>query len=352
MLRLICSTAVVVAISFAPDVSADATGTWHGTLTGRAQICGAAVPVGGEFTLSLAGSGGGLTGTMYVPVWINVCAVRAAVEIIVVGVAGSSTGDSLSLTGTGSTRDGPVAINMNGSTTNDLLLISWSGAGMSGQGLASRAGSPPADFAGTWRGTATAAQPNCKEGSPPGPQVDSPKLFAPSIEIQLTQTGTGISGSARVANLMNDCGKQPSTNETHAFSANVDGHTVSTAVPSATMSATVSGGRMILFFAGSASTGEATLVRVAEVMTFSSSSRVVQPGQSVGLSWVTNRTSSVSIDNGVGIQPPSGSVLVTPIATTTYTLTAIGEEGSESNSSAVWTVHVVGDNPRRRSVRH
>lgn len=59
----------------------------------------------------------------------------------------------------------------------------------------------------------------------------------------------------------------------------------------------------------------------------------IRPGQSATLSWSTSGATSVVIDNGVGSQPLSGSVSVTPATTTTYTLTAMS--GSVSTTAQV-----------------
>jgi len=64
------------------------------------------------------------------------------------------------------------------------------------------------------------------------------------------------------------------------------------------------------------------------ISSFTASSTTTTEGDSVTLSWVTD-TTSVSIDQGVGpVTAPSGSTTVTPVSTTTYTLTAINSAGS------------------------
>lgn len=65
----------------------------------------------------------------------------------------------------------------------------------------------------------------------------------------------------------------------------------------------------------------ATPTAPPNIDSFSATPPTVRPGQAVTLSWTTD-AKSVSINNGVGTQNPSGSVTVTPAATTTYTLTA------------------------------
>lgn len=80
------------------------------------------------------------------------------------------------------------------------------------------------------------------------------------------------------------------------------------------------------------------------------------PGQAVTLRWSTVNATSVSIDNGVGPQPPTGSAVVRPLVTTTYTLTATGS-GSAASRTATVTIstaagsRVVISNPPRGFVQ-
>ncbi len=49
----------------------------------------------------------------------------------------------------------------------------------------------------------------------------------------------------------------------------------------------------------------------------------IGPGQTATLSWISNNATSLSIDQGIGtVNGPSGSISVSPAATTTYTITA------------------------------
>ncbi|HSY51390.1 MAG TPA: hypothetical protein VLC46_21480 [Thermoanaerobaculia bacterium] len=75
----------------------------------------------------------------------------------------------------------------------------------------------------------------------------------------------------------------------------------------------------------------------APTISFSASPTTVGSGQSSSLIWSTTNATSVTIDNGVGSQPTSGSTSVNPTATTTYTLTANGPGGT-SNAQATVTV--------------
>lgn len=96
--------------------------------------------------------------------------------------------------------------------------------------------------------------------------------------------------------------------------------------------------------AGAMATAQVT-VEVSEappsVLTFNAQPASVTAGQSTTLSWTTQAATEVSIDNGVGVQPATGSVSVSPAQSTTYTLTATGPGGTSSAQVTV-TVTQVG----------
>src|SRR6185437_11880136 len=73
---------------------------------------------------------------------------------------------------------------------------------------------------------------------------------------------------------------------------------------------------------GAKATAQAS-VKVLTV-SFTASPTTIGAGQSATLSWSTNIASgtTVTIDQGIGPQPSSGSLTVSPAATTTYTVTA------------------------------
>ncbi|MFT4547067.1 MAG: hypothetical protein ACI9UA_001409 [Pseudoalteromonas tetraodonis] len=77
------------------------------------------------------------------------------------------------------------------------------------------------------------------------------------------------------------------------------------------------------------------------VTSFSASPPFVDSGQAVTLSWNVVRANSISISPGVGaVANPSGSVVVTPAETTTYTLTAIGDSAPDATTQVTVGVDV------------
>jgi hypothetical protein len=75
------------------------------------------------------------------------------------------------------------------------------------------------------------------------------------------------------------------------------------------------------------------------VVSFAVSPAIVDEGYDTVLSWVVTGAQSVSIDNGIGPVPSSGTRAVMPYATTTYNLTASNAAGS---STVAVTVSVTG----------
>jgi uncharacterized cupredoxin-like copper-binding protein len=70
-------------------------------------------------------------------------------------------------------------------------------------------------------------------------------------------------------------------------------------------------------------------------ITFSASPTTITPGQSSTLTWITTNATSVTIDQGIGAQALTGSMIVSPGATTTYTLTATGAGGTRTATTTV-----------------
>ncbi|HEV7428279.1 MAG TPA: hypothetical protein VGQ46_18130 [Thermoanaerobaculia bacterium] len=85
-------------------------------------------------------------------------------------------------------------------------------------------------------------------------------------------------------------------------------------------------------------TATVTVNQPAPTATFSAAPTSINAGQSSTLTWSTTNATSVSIDNGVGSKPVSGSTIVTPSATTTYTLTVNGPGGTITKTAAVTVI--------------
>jgi len=81
-------------------------------------------------------------------------------------------------------------------------------------------------------------------------------------------------------------------------------------------------------------------IPVVDISTFNATPSTIAEGGSAVLSWSISNADYASINNGVGsIYPQSGSVEVTPLSTTSYTLTASNAGGSVTRSVTI-TVEV------------
>lgn len=76
------------------------------------------------------------------------------------------------------------------------------------------------------------------------------------------------------------------------------------------------------------------------ITSFTASPTNIGSGQSTTLSWTTENSKTVSIDNGIGVQPSPGSTAVTLNQTTTFTATA---GGACSNSAPAQVTVTVDD---------
>ncbi len=83
--------------------------------------------------------------------------------------------------------------------------------------------------------------------------------------------------------------------------------------------------------------------------------QAIYRGQSATLSWTSSGADTVSLDNGIGAVEASGSMTVSPSATTTYTLTAAGPGGTASASVTLTVNRVISltvDSPAAGAVVH
>jgi hypothetical protein len=66
----------------------------------------------------------------------------------------------------------------------------------------------------------------------------------------------------------------------------------------------------------------------ARITSFTAEPASIKPGQTVTLKWATENPQGPNIDQGVGVVQPRGSMRLTPKATTTYTLSVRGPNGT------------------------
>jgi len=67
----------------------------------------------------------------------------------------------------------------------------------------------------------------------------------------------------------------------------------------------------------------------------------IEKGGSSNLSWTSRDATSLSIDQGIGDVPASGSRMVSPSETTTYTLTGRNESGVSTDSATLTVIRII-----------
>ena len=83
------------------------------------------------------------------------------------------------------------------------------------------------------------------------------------------------------------------------------------------------------------STASSTIPTSAPVISFSASPTAIMLGENITLSWAVTGVKTVTISPNVGTVPSSGSMLVIPTATTTYSLVATNNYGTENTTATV-----------------
>ena len=80
----------------------------------------------------------------------------------------------------------------------------------------------------------------------------------------------------------------------------------------------------------------------ARIMSFTAEPSAIKPGESVTLKWAVENPRTTTIEPAIGRAVPLGELRVTPSATTTYTLTVTGVNGTLTRTV---TVTVAGTQP-------
>ncbi|MBW2609897.1 MAG: tandem-95 repeat protein, partial [Deltaproteobacteria bacterium] len=81
-----------------------------------------------------------------------------------------------------------------------------------------------------------------------------------------------------------------------------------------------------------------TVNQTVPSITISADPAKILAGGSSVLTWSTSHADSVSIDQGIGIVSLSGTTIVSPLSTTTYTITATGSGGTSDESVTVQVI--------------
>ena len=90
-------------------------------------------------------------------------------------------------------------------------------------------------------------------------------------------------------------------------------------------------------------TRSVTIRQFAPTSTFSADPSLIKVGEQSTLTWTSTRATSCSISPNIGAVDLNGSIQVTPVKPTTYTLTATGPGGTVTKNVTVGFVNPTAD---------
>jgi hypothetical protein len=342
------------------------TGTWSGnySFTDRCSN-GATQSYTGTFTLGMTQSGsnaGGVVTMLNVPLYDQTCK-----KITTLNMAMSAAGSVSGTKFTGSVFDPSGSFDfpiqatiasaaMNGSVQG-ASLTSTTGTFTLNQ---SSSTAPASDFAGNYDGSYS--------------EADNDSLFCFNIgtlqydgaaSISIVQAGNNVSGymafedTLDVSSSFGSCVVVNAGEQVFPLYGTLSGNTLTLQLPLGNGVSDL----LTVHFNGDSLTGTIidsygdqaafTMTKTSSaappaITAFAAAPSSIGFGGSTTLTWSTANATTISIDNGLGSQALSGSLLVSPTQTTTYTLTATSATGSVT---AQTTVTVIPAGPRRRSAR-
>ena len=243
------------------------------------------------------------------------------------------------------TAEADVVLSFNGQVSGTSMTFNFAGAmGDTSQGSATltrgSSGPPDTTLTGTYSGSYTSTLVPC-----PGTDAQlAPVTYSGTMSANVFQFGTAMSADVTITQDKKDhydsvahkCTVVDVGTVAMFFTGVITGNTMHGFVfqdndddDGAPLTATISGATIT----GSAGRDPRepttfTITRAGsnptppQVLSFAANPPTIRAGQSATLSWSTNAANVVTIDNGIGAQPASGSINVSPSTTTTYTVTA------------------------------
>ncbi|MEO8034538.1 MAG: hypothetical protein ABI837_08895 [Acidobacteriota bacterium] len=348
-----------------PAPAIDSSGSWSGSYNFTDRCSNGGVQnYSGSMKLGVLQAGPAYNGVLTmdnVPLYDRSCQ-KVASETLTLSTAGNVSSSTLSgaVFEPAGSFEFPLSITTDG-TTMTGAVSGASQTSTTGTFTLTRSSSqrPDTGFTGTYQGSYTE-----RDNVAPFCFNVATLSFGGAAAIAVTQAGNAVSGTLTLADqqtVVQDgfggCGIVTVGEVTLPLFGTLSGGSLILVVP---QGGGVANNYNVNFSSGSAngtitdsfgdlltfSTTKATTV--PQINTFSASPASIVAGQSATLSWTTSNATSVSIDGGVGTQPASGSITVTPNASTVYTLTATGAGGTATTQATI-TVNPV---PPKRRVSH
>lgn len=328
----------------------------------------------GKFTVSLTELAGSATGVAtieggYPPRSID-CEPFALLSKSM-PLSGTLSGSTLSATALFPLIGGDMKFGVFATLSGPTMSVTLSGAQITGAGTLTRTSNviPDSRFSGAWTGNYIENQ-GAEGGCPALPGYTGP------MSASFFHSGTEISGFMTFLDtkhydydtVLRSCGLHEHYDVALFLSGSVSGNTVTGSTVQlrhegggqnsdslSPITFTLSGDMIEAnrhsadFSSSEASTLFRSSTTLPPIITsFDAGQPSITAGQSSTLRWDTFNTTSVSIDNGLGSQGTSGSVTITPLLTTTYTLTATVNGGTVTAKTTVAVLKA----SRRRASRH
>jgi hypothetical protein len=345
-----------VAVSAAAQT--DITGSWSGTLAST-EFChlagGPTTSYTAPMTFYFVQQGTTLSGVFIVyniPDYDEHCGVRSR-ETRVLPFEGNISGNNFS-----GVSEADDTIQVSGSVNGTSMTVNLAGtdsAVLTATATLTRGSTalPASTLTGSYSGSYSSTLLPC-----PGTDAQLPPVtYSGSMNAQVFQLGSAFSADVTITQDKRDhydavthkCTVVDVGTSSLFVNGVVNGNTISGSIfengDPAPFAAVISGDT-ITGFGGSdprepstfTITRNGALPATPRVVSFGASPPTIRAGQSATLSWSTNAANVVTIDNGIGAQPASGFVTVSPTTTTTYTITA--RQGA-LQSTATATVEVL-----------
>jgi hypothetical protein len=311
--RRVAILSSLVALVLAMPAAAQLAGTWTGTHESDTLHCTVDVQSSGPMKLVLTQNGNAFSGTMETGFHRDVdrCGLLSTPSTFpTANVSGTVSGNSFSgVVKIGTEEFGPITGSVNGTA----MTFTWT--------LPTDSDSDPDDgpidtiFRATVTRTTGAAAPAIVSftATPPTIPLGSPARLA-WVTTNATEATIDRGVTARVVS--GSAGVTPTATTTYTLTATGPGGPAVTATVTVTVTAPVP----------------------PAVTSFTATPASITTGDPSTLSWATTNATGVTIDNGAGTRAASGTLVVRPPVTTTYTLTATGAGGTSAPSRVTVTV--------------
>lgn len=326
----------------------DFTGTWSGTSVAVAQCGGNPVVSEGAATLNLLQIETRIVGTGVIDLVEFGCTDDGQASFaFTFSIAGTVYGEAFSATATApGLGQGYISAAIAEGALNFVLV----GGDTTFVGtLTQTSSSPPAStMTGAYSGTYQSVEDVSEQCANMTTLSYSGSLTGNLLQLGDALSGPFVADGVKVVrpDQSHHCTIESKTGgEAIYFSGTISGNTISGFAGAmdddlSPFTATISGNTI----SGSSDSGgdhtTFTLTRTSSVpapliLGFAAKPANIQPGKSAVLSWATTNAAGVLLDQGIGPRPASGSLRVSPFATTTYTLTAKGPGGTATSQATV-----------------